>query len=284
MQTAICALPATGIPVTARCAELGVSLPGIRRKVTLGGFGEAVFPNKSQWALNTLRATDVLLTEWRDLVMHGEDRILGPITTRLIPERMHTAPKCFVTSVSKSPNGPFFPANSLHHLFLRVDLPRFGSVFESDEPVTIASIINSIPPLGSTFHLEHPTLFRMVSGPKRWRWLLDPLRLESCNVRAVPFGGLDGDIGVTDETGDEITFAFRLRNYSGTDLRTSWRIWPEPPCGTAGNAKIKEAADTHLTVTMRREFFTTQRWLTVTAFSPFSANAAHVVKFPLLRN
>ena len=261
MQTAICALPAAGIPVTARCAELGVSLPGIRRKVTLGGFGEAVFPNKSQWALNTLRATDVLL-----------------------PERMHTAPKCFVTSVSKSPNGPFFPANSLHHLFLRVDLPRFGSVFESDEPVTIASIINSIPPLGSTFHLEHPTLFRMVSGPKRWRWLLDPLRLESCNVRAVPFGGLDGDIGVTDETGDEITFAFRLRNYSGTDLRTSWRIWPEPPCGTAGNAKIKEAADTHLTVTMRREFFTTQRWLTVTAFSPFSANAAHVVKFPLLRN
>jgi hypothetical protein len=108
----------------------------------------------------------------------------------------------------------FFPARNENELWFRIRVPRFGLVFENEEPVVNEAEITQIPPVGSVYKLRAPVLFR---SPRR-RGL--KLRIAACVVQTLAEEHLEATVIEVKRDGDDVIVEAEVRNTSPLDRVT----------------------------------------------------------------
>lgn len=113
----------------------------------------------------------------------------------------------------------FFPARNENELWFRIRVPRFGLVFENEEPVVNEAEITQVPPVGSVYKLREPVLFRS----QRWQRL--KLRIAACVVQTLAEEHLEAAVIEIRREGDDMIVEAEVRNTSPVDrVAVLWAV------------------------------------------------------------
>lgn len=266
----------------ARCLLLQIRVAGVPRTLSLGGFAQANFPEKSTAELDLLRAGESFSVVWEDAVFHGHDWLLGPVTARLVPQRHKGLTSSLVRSLTQPPSTNFFPAENRNYLVFRFSLPRFRIEFDSQEPIVNSARIDRIPPFGATYALEAPVRYRPRSTMLP-NWLLPQATVEKCAVKLVELKNIKTTIVLETRDSSEARFSFELKNETTEDqISISWMLWPYVDRDDCRGAVSLPRQEVRFSRSFPVEVFAVQRWFAVAISSPFQTDAASIERFPVL--
>ncbi len=264
----------------ARCGFLILRVMGISTNVSLGGFAEAYFPEKSNDELHNLRAGEQITVVWERAVFHGRHPLLGTITARLRPVQQLSAQPSIVESVSPRSEHSFYPAKNRNSLVFSIHIPRFGLHLVSTDPIVNSSIISQIPPYGSIYELEKPVRFSPVSGKFKNLLAVD---VEKCAIKLVELSNIKVTLSEIRRNADNVTYRADLMNETTEDsIQLSWMVWPEAETTSSPSGTITlDRFSSNIVFDVPKSLLTEQRWFAAAIAAPFHTDAAEIAKFPI---
>jgi hypothetical protein len=280
MPGGICAkLVDTEFRAAARCSSVSTTFLGMRFRIPLGGFAEATFPDRSDAELRSLAPGDRFSVAWERAVFFGRHPFLGEVVARLEPGTSTAPPQSFVQGKSGLGAGSFFPALNRNYLRFTLQIPRFGLLLESRDPIINSAQITQVPPYGSTYKLERPVRY----SPKGAGPLTGILSttIETCDVKLVELANLKVTFQEVGRTSSEVKFEAKVTNETTEpNITISWMVWPDE----RGAEDIKGSLDLdrkphafkfRVPIAVLRE----QRWLALAIAEPFTTDAAQIERF-----
>lgn len=278
--------PMSGVGV-ARAAEVQVSVSGMSRKVVMGGFALAEFPDKNPEEMRNLAAGEHVNLIWKQAHFVGTDPLLGIIEASL---RNDLSSGGLVSSSSAlladgAVGGSFFPAINRNEFHFQLRLPRLGMTMKSDEPIVNSARIEQIPPVGSIYQLERAVKFsRDAQLSSVLSVVMPSVEITSCNVRLHVAEGIDLRIVSHEDDGSRVTFTVEAVNRTGSDkLGATWMIWPPPPSQAEqpkGTISMDGVNPQRFTFSADRDIFYQARWIAASASFPFEKSASAAVAVP----
>lgn len=290
MPGGICALNTMLNESAVRCAEVVLSVSGIRMTANLGGVAKASFPTKSTEELAELAAPDEFSVQWESAVFHGEHPILGKVTARLVDDVPTTGQASFVRSAvldAPAAAGAFYPALNRNLLPFQIEVPRLGLVFRSSEPIVNSAMIDQIPPIGAIYQIENrPRFLAARTLSTNILAAASPsIVVESCRVKLMELEGLRVELLLSRQDTESASFAMTVENHSSEEtVRVTWMVWPEPEEGLHSASGSLRVGRQPVTVTLKlpRNIFYHPRWMALAIAEPFETDGAQAALFPAL--
>jgi hypothetical protein len=263
----------------ARCGLLGIRMLGLPMQVSLGGFAEAYFPERSNEMLASLAPDDIFRVVWDRAVFHGKHWLLGSITARLAASQQALDALSTVTGGQALGGQAFFPAVNRNYFAFEVAIPRFGLRLRSVEPIVNSAAITAIPPYGAIYQLEKPVRFQPVSGG-----LIRVLSatIEQCSIKLVELSHIRASLSELSAGRVETVFEISLWNdTSESDIQLAWLVWPDDELEAVNGVLNLNRTEARIRVAVPTPALRTQRWFAVAIAQPFHTEAAQIVRFPL---